>query len=79
MPDAASPASGRPGSGVRQMIATSQALKPDDGLEVLWSDAERVVCRERRLTADGKLNSVLIVKLTAEHPRQASLEQLTHE
>jgi PAS domain S-box-containing protein len=51
----------------------------DDGLDVLWEDGERVFCRDRRLNADGKLNDVLIVRLTAEHPTSADLDRLAHE
>jgi PAS domain S-box-containing protein len=53
--------------------------KRDQNLEVLWEDGERVFCRGRRLNADGKLNNVLIVTFTAEHPAPVSLDRLTHE
>jgi serine/threonine protein kinase len=54
-------------------------INGDDGPEVLWSDGERVFCREWRPNADGKLDSVLLVTLTADHPRSASLDQFAHE
>jgi PAS domain S-box-containing protein len=53
--------------------------KRDQNLDVLWEDGERVFCRERRLSADGKFNNVLIVTLTAEHPAAVGLDRLTHE
>ncbi|WP_024519122.1 AAA family ATPase [Bradyrhizobium sp. Tv2a-2] len=48
-------------------------------LEVLWDDGERVVCRERHPGAEGKPNSVLIVRLTADCPIPAGLDRLAHE
>ena len=54
-------------------------IKGDDGLEVLWEDSERVFCRARRPNGDGKLNNVLIVTPTAEHPTPASLDRLARE
>ncbi|SFH65605.1 AAA family ATPase [Bradyrhizobium sp. Gha] len=62
------------------MIVSSRfAIKGDRDIEILWEDGERIFCRERRLNADGKLSRVLVVRLAAEHPIPASLDQLAHE
>jgi PAS domain S-box-containing protein len=62
------------------MTTSSRLLvNGDDGPEVLWNDGERVFCRQRRLNADGKLDSVLIVTFTADHPTPAGLDQFAHE
>jgi PAS domain S-box-containing protein len=53
--------------------------RDDDTLDILWEDGDRVFCRERRPSADGKLSDVLIVRLIAEHPTPASLDRLAHE
>lgn len=60
-------------------VAYPVATGRDEGLEVLWEDGERVFCRKRRPNDSGKLNNFLIVRLTAEHPTQASLDRLAHE
>jgi hypothetical protein len=60
-------------------LSSPVPTKSDDGLEVLREDGERVCCRKRRLNADGELENVLIVTLTAEHPKAASLDRLAHE
>jgi PAS domain S-box-containing protein len=60
-------------------ISSRDPARGDDGLEVLWEDGERIFFRERRLNADGTLNSVLVVTLTAEHPAPAALNRLAHE
>jgi PAS domain S-box-containing protein len=60
-------------------VSSRISSKGDDDPEVLWEDGERVFCRQRRPNADGKLNNVLIVRLTAEHPTPASLDRLAHE
>jgi len=55
---------------------------PDDGdnrLEILWEDGERAFSREWRPGADGKINSVLVVTLTAEYPTSVELDRLEHE
>ncbi len=44
----------------------------------LWDDGERTYCRELRLGEEGE-QSVLIVRLVAEHPSPAALDRLTHE
>jgi predicted ATPase/signal transduction histidine kinase len=49
------------------------------GLEVLCDDGERIFYRQRRPSADGKSNTVLIVRLTAEHPTAVSLDRFAHE
>src|SRR5215469_1786497 len=62
------------------MIVSSWVpMMGDHGLEVLWDDGERVFCREVRRNEDGTLGNVLTVRLAAEHPTQASLDQLAHE
>src|SRR6185437_10037480 len=62
------------------MVVSSRVpIKRDHGLDVLWDDGERVFCRERRPNAEGTLGDVLTVRLAAEHPTQASLDQLAHE
>jgi PAS domain S-box-containing protein len=53
--------------------------KGDDGLQVLWDDGDRVVCRGWRLDADGNRGAVLAVLSTTEHPPPASLARLAHE
>jgi PAS domain S-box-containing protein len=62
------------------MIASSRVpIKDNSGIEVLWEDGERIFCREWRPNGDGKLSKVLVVRLAAEHPTAASLDQLAHE
>lgn len=62
------------------MIVSSWVpIKGDHGLEVFSDDGERIFCREPRLNEDGTLSSVLTVRLAAEHPTPASLDQLAHE
>ena len=51
----------------------------DHGLEVLWQDGERVICRAWRNGADGGRHSVLAVLPAAEQPTPSSLNRLTHE
>ena len=60
-------------------LSSRVRINGDDGLEVLSEDGERVIRRKRCPIADGKLNNVLIVTLTAEHPTPASLDRLAHE
>ena len=55
------------------------SAREDDGLQFLWDDGERVVCRGRRLSTDGSGYSVLMAVPAAEHPSIASLERLAHE
>ncbi|MHB8268073.1 trifunctional serine/threonine-protein kinase/ATP-binding protein/sensor histidine kinase [Bradyrhizobium sp.] len=52
---------------------------PDIGSEVLWQDAERLLCRGGRVGADGDRQSVLVVLPVPEHPTSNSLNRLTHE
>src|SRR6201981_929838 len=51
----------------------------DIGSEVLWEDAERILCRRWRTCANGDRQSVLVVLPVAEHPPPGSLNRLTHE
>src|SRR6266404_7154413 len=51
----------------------------DDGLQVLWEDGERVLCRGWRVGADGNRTAVLAVLPAVEHPPPASLDRLAHE
>lgn len=51
----------------------------DIGSEVLWGDAERVLCRRWRRCANGDQQSVLIVLPIVEHPTPGSLNRLVHE
>jgi PAS domain S-box-containing protein len=51
----------------------------DISSEVLWEDAERLVCRRWRLCANGDKTSVLMVLPVAEPPTSGSLNRLIHE
>ena len=51
----------------------------DDGLEVLWEDGERVLCRGWRAEGDGGRTAVLAVLPAAEHPTRALIDRLAHE
>lgn len=51
----------------------------DIGSEVLWEDAERLLCRRWRTCANGDRQSVLVVLPVTEHPTPNSLNRLTHE
>ncbi|WFU39140.1 AAA family ATPase [Bradyrhizobium sp. CB82] len=51
----------------------------DIGSEVLWEDAERLVRRRWRLSANGDKPSVLMVLPVAEPPTSGSLNRLLHE
>jgi hypothetical protein len=51
----------------------------DGGLQVLWAEAERVLCRGWRLDADGNRSPVLAVLPATEHPPRSSLDCLAHE
>ena len=50
-----------------------------NGLDVLWQDGERLLCRKWCLGGDGNGGSVLVVLPAGERPPPASLESLTHE
>jgi PAS domain S-box-containing protein len=50
----------------------------DSGLQVLWEDGERVLCRGENHT-DGNGPTVLAVLPAAEHPTPATLDRLAHE
>jgi PAS domain S-box-containing protein len=50
-----------------------------EGLQVVWEDDERVLCRGWRGGAGGDRNAVLAVLPAAEHPTPGSLNRLTHE
>jgi PAS domain S-box-containing protein len=60
-------------------ISSRGPTKGDDRLETLWEDGERVFHRGRRPSADGKLDNVLVVTLSAEHPTPVALNRLAHE
>jgi len=52
----------------------------DDGsLQVLWEDGERALYRRRRADEKRAPRSVLALRLTAERPREASVDRLAHE
>ena len=61
------------------MLYSSKGAYPDDSLEVLWEDGERVFCRKWRLAEDGSRSAVLAVLLAAERPSPAALDHLAHE
>jgi PAS domain S-box-containing protein len=61
------------------IVSSWAAIKGDHRLEMLWDDGERVFCREQQLNEDGTLGTILTVRLAAEHPTQASLDQFAHE
>jgi serine/threonine protein kinase len=48
-------------------------------LQVLWEDAERVLCRGWRADGDGGHSPVLAVLLAEECPPPAALDRLAHE
>src|ERR1700751_1868014 len=50
-----------------------------DGLQVLWEDGERVLCRGLRPRPEGDCSALLAVLPAAEHPPPASLDRLAHE
>jgi serine/threonine protein kinase len=50
-----------------------------NGLDVLWQDGERLLCRGWRPGRDGNGSSVLVVLSAGERPPPASLESLAHE
>ena len=50
----------------------------DEGLQVLWKDGERVVCRRQGYAAGNDM-AVLAVVPAAEHPTQAVLDRFAHE
>ena len=49
----------------------------EDGLQVLWEDGDRVLCRGRY--ANGSRGSVLVMLPAAERPPPAALDRLAHE
>jgi PAS domain S-box-containing protein len=51
----------------------------NSGLQVLWEDGDRVLCRGWRNGVDGERNAVLAVFPAAEHPTPGSLSRLAHE
>jgi PAS domain S-box-containing protein len=51
----------------------------DSGVQVLWKDGEHVLCRARRLGADGNQTAVLVMRPATEHPSPGSLDRLAHE
>jgi PAS domain S-box-containing protein len=50
-----------------------------DGLQVLWKDGDRALCRGSRLNANGSHTSLLVVLPLAERPSPLTLERLAHE
>jgi PAS domain S-box-containing protein len=66
--------------GVRQLeLSFRSDAEGDGGLQVLWTEAERVLCRGWRLDGEGNRRAVLAVLPATEHPPPASLERLAHE
>jgi predicted ATPase/signal transduction histidine kinase len=59
-------------------VSSRGSTKPKAGLQILWSDGERVYCRAQHRGADGKPKHVLIVRLTGD-PTLASLDRIAHE
>ena len=61
----------------------NRSLRLDDdgksGLQALWQDGELVLCREWRHGEDGKVSSVLMLRLSAEHPSAANLGRLARQ
>ena len=51
----------------------------DGGLQVLWNDGERELCRGPLAYSDKPAHNVLALRLTAAVPRPESLAQLSHE
>jgi len=50
----------------------------NDGMQIVWDDGERLLCRGRRATEAGD-RAVLMTRPAAEQPLPASLERLAHE
>ncbi|SEF06966.1 PAS domain S-box-containing protein [Rhizobiales bacterium GAS188] len=50
-----------------------------DGLQVLWEEGERILCRGWRLSGDGARSAALSVLLAAERPSPAAVDRLAHE
>src|SRR4051794_35261513 len=48
-------------------------------LQELWADGECALCRGQRAGELGAAARVLVLRLTAERPRPASVERLAHE
>jgi PAS domain S-box-containing protein len=61
----------------------NRSLPLDDdgksGPQALWQDGELVLCREWCHGEDGKLSSVLMLRLSAEHPSAANLGRLARQ
>jgi serine/threonine protein kinase len=51
----------------------------DRSFEVLWEDADRILCRSWRRGADGNRSAVLTVLPAAERPAPTTLDRLSHE
>ncbi|MBC3776548.1 AAA family ATPase [Pseudomonas sp. SWRI99] len=47
-------------------------------MQILWDDAERVLCRGRRAAGNGSV-AVLVASTAAEQPGRSSLDRLAHE
>ncbi|WP_147149382.1 AAA family ATPase, partial [Reyranella soli] len=54
-------------------------LFADTGYEVLWEDAERIVCKTWRVGVAGDRQVVLAVLCAEEHPSPENVNRLTHE
>lgn len=50
----------------------------NDGMQVLWDDGERVLCRGKRKEGTG-VRDVLMARPAADHPLPASLDRLANE
>lgn len=50
----------------------------NEGMQVLWGDAESLLCRGRR-AAGGADIAILVVSTAAEQPSRSSLDRLAHE
>ncbi|MBV8663255.1 MAG: hypothetical protein JO107_09150, partial [Hyphomicrobiales bacterium] len=67
-------------SGVRQLeLSFPFGARREDGLQVLWEDGERVLCRGWRADGEGGGGAVLAVLPAAERPLPAILDRLAHE
>ncbi len=62
-------------------MRSSFQLSPgsDNGLEVLWEDGERVLCRGWHDGPGSNRGRVLVVHPAAEHPSALTLDRLAHE
>lgn len=61
---------------IKRLPTAANAM--NQGMQVLWSDAERVFCRGRR-ASDACAVAVLVASTSAEQPGRSSLDRLAHE